>query len=486
MSELARLLESGRKALMGGRVAEAEPIFRQLLQTQPNHADALHLLGFAQYQLGRAAEAVPLIARAISLAPNVASYLSNLGVVYQSLKQIDDAISCYKRALKLDPAIPEIHNNLASAYLSKGLFDQAFSSLRKALELRPGFTDALRNLANAYRDTGEHKQAMAVYRLLLRQHPQNHEARFSFSWLLLLLGQFEEGLQLWEARWSLPRLGSRPHVRGRLRWDGASPVGKTIYVYCEQGAGDAIQFCRYLPMLAQRGATIIFGTLPPLIELMSGFPGVAEILPQDATPPAFDLHCPITSLPLLMNTTLETIPQNVPYIFADRQRCEKWRQKIPPDNRKRVGLVWAGNPEHANDHNRSIALKHFAPLARVPNVQFFSLQIGEPSGQQRPFGLEMLDYTSELKSFADTAALIEQLDLVISVDTSVAHLAGAMGKPVWVLLPTPPDWRWMLDRTDSPWYPTMRLFRQARWGQWTQVLNDAATALEQWSVGGES
>jgi hypothetical protein len=260
--------------------------------------------------------------------------------------------------------------------------------------------------------------------------------------------------------------------------------GQRILLYAEGGLGDTIQFIRYAPLMAARGGKVIFECPAPLVSLLRDMPGLEQIIPAGEPMPPFDLLCPLMSLPLNFKTTIRTIPASVPYLHPDSRLVEEWSRKLPADpGRPRIGLVWAGNRQNMNDRNRSMSLGRFASLAAVKNARFYSLQVG-PAGEEArhsPPGVDLIDYTDDLHDFADTAAMVANLDLVIAVDTSVAHLAGALAKPIWLLVPYLPDWRWMLHRDDSPWYPTMRLFRQKARGDWTGVIKGLVDSLVEFS-----
>jgi hypothetical protein len=266
------------------------------------------------------------------------------------------------------------------------------------------------------------------------------------------------------------------------RWDGGDLNGRTVLVHNEQGFGDTIQFIRYLPEVCRRGGKIILACQRELFSLLKGFPGIDHCIANDEpTPPGSVDHqvcCPLLSLPGLLGTTAENIPADIPYLKADAEKARQWRQRLAGEERRKIGLAWAGRPNHPNDHNRSLNFSALAPLAEIPDARLINLQLGPAAGQAAESLLKLTDWTDELKDFSDTAGLIENLDLVITADTAIAHLAGAMGKRVWVLLPFIPDWRWMLKRTDSPWYPTMRLFRQRRIGDWATPIAQVAEALQ--------
>jgi len=281
---------------------------------------------------------------------------------------------------------------------------------------------------------------------------------------------------------AMERQGFPVHPRNftKPQWDGRALEGRTLLLHAEQGLGDAIQFIRYLPLMSQRGGRIIIECYAELQRLFQIMAGRCQIVACGQPLPAFDLHCPLLSLPRVFGTTLSNIPHVVPYLHPDAEEARKWHHRLLWQSRLvNVGLAWMGNPAHKNDRSRSIKLARLAPLGQVPGVRFFSLQKGEAAAETKtpPSGMELVDWTQELKDFADTAGLIANLDLVIAVDTAVVHLAGAMGKPVWTLLPFVPDWRWLLEREDSPWYPTMRLFRQNSWGDWDSVITRVVDAL---------
>jgi hypothetical protein len=290
---------------------------------------------------------------------------------------------------------------------------------------------------------------------------------------MLMMGDCENGWREYESRWKAnPRI--RPTPFAKPRWNGESLEHKTILLHAEQGLGDAIHFVRYVPLVSASASRVILECQPELVELFRGVEGADEVIPSGSMLPEFDVHCPLMSLPLTFGTTVESIPANVPYIRAGKKRELEGRGKG-----LNVGLVWAGRPTHSNDRNRSMTLKDFAPLATVAGVTFHTLQKGTAAAQSLspPVGMMLVGHSAAMRDFVGTAELIAGLDLVIAVDTAVAHLAGALGKPVWVLLPIVPDWRWMRDRSDSPWYPTMRLFRQSKWGSWHEPIMQIVDAL---------
>jgi hypothetical protein len=425
----------------GGRFAEAELICRQVLAQVPEHVDALHLLGVLAGQSGHHDDAIGLIGRAIELHPSPEAY-SNLGVALREKGRLDEAIDAHRSALRLKPDYTDAWRNLGVALNASGQFDEATAAFRRALEIKPDFADV----------------------------------HFNLGILLLLRGDFQNGWPEYEWRWKLPRqLTSAPQVP--RQWDASELHGQTILLYGEQGIGDTLQFVRYVPMVVARGSRLIVECQREVAPLFEGFAGIERIVVSGDPRPRFDQHCALLSLPRVFSTDIGSIPAQIPYIKADPQLVQQWQSRFGPKQGSRVGIAWAGRPTHKNDRNRSIAFSELAPLWSVPGIEFFSLQKTSGPRHAPPAGTQWIDWTDDLGDFAQTAALIENLDLVITVDTAVAHLAGAMGKPVWVLLPFVPDWRWLLDREDSPWYPTMRLFRQSAIGDWAGAIRKVAEQL---------
>ncbi|MBV9560131.1 MAG: tetratricopeptide repeat protein [Bradyrhizobium sp.] len=420
--------------------------YLKAIEIKPDHVAALNDAGLALTSLRRPGEALELFARALSIAPDLAELFNNKANALKALGRLDDALACYRRAIALKPDYAEAHNNLGACLAEQLRIREALPCYRRALALRPDYPEAHWNLA--------------VNRLLA--------------------GDLRTGWIEAEWRRTAQSFGpSRPDI-ARKRWLGAEPVeGKTVLVHSDQGLGDAIQFCRYLPLLAARGARIVLEVQPALRELLAPMPGVAQIIAEGEPRPDFDLTCPITSLPLAFDTTLETIPSAVPYLSAGK-RAGAWKRRLGATT-PRIGIAWSGNPKHANDHNRSMSLRTLLPLFDG-GAQFVSLQkeVRADDWAVLRWQEQVLDASPWLTSFAKSAALISQLDLVISVDTSVAHLAGALGRPVWILLPYVPDWRWLLDRDDTPWYPTARLFRQDESRDYTGVVARLRRELGRW------
>jgi tetratricopeptide (TPR) repeat protein len=480
-----------------GKFEQAIATYRQGLAVRPDLADLYSNLSNALRETGLIEPALEAARRALELRPDFPEACNNLGNALRENGQLDEAIAAFRRAMSLRSGYAEAHYNLGATLLEQDQPDEAMDEFQEALALRPEYPEANYQLGNALRAARRLDEAVDAYRKALGAAPQFVAAHFNLGLTLLLQGNLTDGWKEFEWRWNLP--GPRAHLSrfsGQL-WRGEPLEGRRLLLHAEQGFGDTIQFVRYAKILAERsGAGAIGGSQgiitlaceKPLQRLLRTVPGIEGVFTPDDVVPEFDVHCPLLSVPSLLGTTVDTIPSDVPYLVADRELALKWRIRIAEDGSLKVGLAWGGRPSHTNDQNRSLKVSSLEPLSGIEGVQLFSLQ-KRPSpspgmpGEGRGEGLaDLIDWTEELSDFADTAALIENLDLLITVDTAVAHLAGAMGKPVWVLLPFVPDWRWMLDRSDSPWYSTMRLFRQPSPGDWQTPIEQVANALRQKAV----
>jgi Tfp pilus assembly protein PilF len=422
-----------------GDFPQAEKVYRQILTQNPSRSDVLHLLGVLLFTSGRPEGAADLVRRSLALNPNVPEALNNLGNILQLEGQGDEAIASYAKAMALRPDYVEATNNLGKALQSVGRLDEAMANFRRAIALSPDFAGAHHNL----------------------------------GMLLILRGQYAEGWREHEWRLRKPDFTTPMRNFGQPQWGGSDPNGRTILLHAEQGTGDAIQFARYVPAVQLRDAKVILEVQPELFRLFSGnpsLPGVTVI--AKARPQThqfqFDLNCPLMSLPLAL-CMFDPAEARGSYLQADPALIELWRKLLPQTNDRKVGIAWAGNPRHQNDRNRSIPFSLLAPLNQ-PGLQFFSLQVARKE-TPTDTSLKLIDLTPRITDFADTAALISHLDLVISADTAVAHLAGSMGKPTWLLLPFAPDFRWGITPDSTPWYPSMRLFRQTRIGDWEDVIS---------------
>jgi tetratricopeptide (TPR) repeat protein len=507
-----------------GRPADALASYREALRLRPDFCEAHSNLGAALHALGRPAEAEASHREAVRLRPDYPEGHANLGNALRDLGHLAEAEASQREALRLWPTYPEAHSNLGSTLRDRGRLTEAEASCREALRLRPDFSEAHGNLGNALRDLGRlteseasyrdavrlrptsaeaHSnlgaalqalgrtaEAEASYREALRRKPDYADAHNNLGHTLLMAGRLREGWNECEWRWKTQHLLEAARDFQAPLWNG-EPIGdRVILLHAEQGFGDTLQFCRYAPLIAA-GARTILEVQAPLVRLLSRLPGITEIVARGDRLPPFDLHCPLMSLPRAVGTALDTIPAATPYLDADPTRAADWRERLAGLPGLRVGLVWAGSPRSdmpeftAVDRRRSIALNAVAPLGEVSGVSFISLQKGEAAAQaEHPSGgIALHDFTADLDDFADTAALVDGLDLVISVDTAVAHLAGALGKPVWLLNRFDTCWRWLMNRDDSPWYPRLRQFRQSAPGDWDSVIREVREALVRLAAG---
>jgi len=467
-----------------GRFRQAEAFYRQVLEQDPANADALHQLGTLAYQEGRHQIAIDLLSRAIGLRPNFARAYYNLGVVLERTGRLDEAIAAYRKATQFQADYAGAYYNLGCVLERKGQLDDAVAAYRMAIQLKPDYAAAHNNLSNGLRRKGRLDEALAACERAIQSQPDFALAHCNKALMLLLKGEYLKGWAEYEWRWRRKGLSEPDSDFSQPAWTGSDPSGRTILLHPEQGFGDTIQFVRYAPLLARRGARVIVECQPELKSLLQTLEGVAQVLSSAERRPAFDVHVPMLGLPLAFGTTVETIPANVSYLRPDPALVKQWRTRLAPRStlhapRLKVGLAWAGNPQNPADRDRSLPLSALAPLAEVEGVAFYSLQKGERAAQAKspPPGMTLVDLAADIKDFADTAALMAHMDLIITVETAVAHLAGALARPVWALLPFVPAWRWLLEREDSPWYPTMRLFRQPAPGDWNSVVQRVAHQL---------
>lgn len=517
--DFARVLAAAFAHHQAGRSAEAEAGYRQALTMQPDHADTLHLLGVLAEQTGRSAVAVETIERAIAINPTNAAFHSNLGNSLRALGRFADALAHFDRALTLMPNFADALSNRGILLRDLDRLEDSLVDLDRAVTLNPDQADAWSNRGITLADLGRPRDAVASFdraialmpthvnahynrgnglmRLLrfdealaacdraLAIRPNDLRALFNKALILLLLGRFDLGLPVYESRWAVQRLPAPTERYTPPIWTGQEDLnGMTILLHAEQGFGDVIQFCRYAAEVKARGATTILAVTRELTALLYGMSGVDHLVELGQETMHFDYHCPLASLPLACRTTMETIPGGVPYIKADPYRLPWWRTRLPAGDKPKVGIVWSGS-QHLKKHlGRSIPLTALRPLldcgVSLISVQRDILDSDKATLEAMP---DILPLGESFADFADTAAVLAQLDLVITIDTSVAHLAGAMGRPTWIMLPFVPDWRWFLDREDSPWYPTVRLFRQAEHNDWDGVIARVASALRAFGAG---
>ena len=530
-----------------GELALAKQGYEDIIAIEPNHFDALHLLGVIAHQHQDYQNAVQLITqaiiinsiqpsaynnrglahkelgdytkalkdfdRAIELQAHNADAYANKGYVLQRLNQSQAALENYQIALSINPTDYEIYNNLGVIYLSLKNYTKALEVFEKSLTLKPEYVEAHSNRGTALQELLRLNEALASYEKAIKLRPEFAEAhlgrgdcllellyldealssyhsglsaetledcQWNKAFIYLLSGEFRKGWPLFESRWKSKSLKMPPTSFTQPRWFGKeSLAGKTILLFSEQGLGDTIQFIRYVQFLENLGAQVILQVQAPLVALLQQVSGVTAILPTDQAPPPFDFQCPLMSLPLAFNTELLSIPNSPAYLKADSSKTAQWEARLQPKTKRRIGLAWSGNHHHKGDHKRSIPLEKL--LAYLPSdADYISLQkeIRDTDIDYLKKNTPIQHFENQLIDFSDTAALLNCIDQVISVDTSVAHLAGSMGKKTWVLLPYCPDWRWLLNRTDSPWYPSLRLYRQKKPGEWDAVLEELRNDLQ--------
>lgn len=463
------------------KYSEALNFFKSALKIKSNHVPALINFGNLQFELEHYDEALKAYDKAIRLDPRNPGAYNNRGNVLKDLNRLDEALKNYNVAIQLKPNYAEAYNNLGALLNQLKRFDEAIISLNEAIKLKPNNPEAFYNLANAKKDPASFDEALQNYNEAIKLKPNYAEAIANKAYLKLLLGEFDEGWQLHEFRKNKKdRKKHYPKFPAPLWLGQVSIEDKIILVHSEQGLGDTLQFYRYLSILQTLNPKeIIFHIEKPLISLLSGLNENITILNKNKNIPYFDYYCPLMSLPLAFKTSIDTIPNDVPYLLVDNLKSKQWQDRLGHKKKARVGIVWSGSTHHENDHNRSLTLTQISLLFELP-FEFHCLQ-----KEIREVDIETLNdikainqHQESLHDFSDTAALISQMDLIISVDTAVAHLAGALGKKVWILLPFKPDYRWLLDRDDSPWYPTARIFRQPEINDWETVIQELIGELK--------
>lgn len=507
-----------------GRPQEALESYDRALQLRPDRADIHHVRAALLYQENRFEDALQSLQQALALQRADAALLNSCGLTLHALHRFDEALDAYAEALRLDGTLPELLLNQGRTLYGLRRFDEALRSLDRAVSMRPDsaaihnyrgltlqclgwYDEALESygralkvdphLAEAYVNRGflnyermQIPEAKSDYDRAISLKPALARAYLNRAYASLMLGDFTSGWVDHEWRWrAAEELRSTPAIEQPLWLGEESLSGKTILLRAEQGFGDTIQFCRYVPLVAALGARVVLEAPPELARLLSGMPGVDNLISPGTPRPDFDCHCPLMSLPLAFRTSLNSIPASTPYLRADPSRVSDWNERLGTRAKLRVGLVWSGGfrPQRpdlwAVNQRRNLPLIKLAPL-RHPQIEFYSLQKGQPAEQEwadlkvRGWqGPDLMDFTPDLSDFADTAALVENLDLVIAVDTSTAHLAGALGKPVWILSRFDSCWRWLLNRADSPWYPSARLYRQRAPGDWESVVEAVQSDL---------
>jgi len=516
--QIAFLLNKSLESLRNSNLESAELYLKQALRFQSSNPHVLRLLGVIAAQRGRHSEAKEYLNDSLKALPRNPLALANLGNVFLGLKDYENALNTYDQSIKIDPKYEEAWSNKGNVLYELKRYDEALAHHDKALSLRPDYAEAWSNKGNVLYELKRYDEALAhqdkalslrpdyaeawynkgvilyeqknidlaivQYDKALSLRPNYYDATWNKSLAKLLQGDFDDGLSLYESRWLSEKAlgGSSKRWFGKPVWLGQDSLqGKAILLYGEQGLGDFIQFCRYTKLVAELGARVILEVPETLATLLEGLDGVSQLIIKGQELPPYDYHCPILSLPLALKTNLSNIPSGDRYLNLDSSsnKVIEWEKRVGSKTKPRIGLVWSGNAEHTNDHNRSLLLSNIIPY--LPDYfEYISLQkeIREVDKLTLISNPRILSFANDLHDFSDTAALIHCLDLVISVDTSVAHLSGALGKESWVLLPFVPDWRWLLDRDDSPWYASTKLYRQPAAGDWNSVLNEVKLDLE--------
>ena len=492
------LFEKGLMAHQKGNLDVAQAIYETILKDNPTHSESCHFLGVVYYQKSQIDKALAYMEQAIKLNKKNPVFYNNicdlyiikddlksaekcartaiklkkkykdpyiqLGVVLSRKKQYISAATCYRQALKIDPYFAKAHNNLGNVLREIGQEDKALEHYLKAQDSNPHFIQALNNIGLWYADHGETHKAMSYYQQAIDLQPEFSASHINLSMAQLLLGNFEEGWEEYEWRFkTIDNKFKQPS------WDGTDFSDQTLLIHTEQGLGDTIQFFRYLPMVQEKGGKIIFQCQKSLHPLLQDYKYFDQIITEEDQAEDFHLHCSLLSLPRIFGTDIDNIPSQKSYI-----NIKKHSQKLPPaanSTKLKVGIVWAGNPDHRNDTYRSMRVKDLQDILKLDDITFYSLQKNLPEDEKNNiFSENFIDCRNIISDFHDTASLIDQCDLIISVDTSVAHVAGAMGKETLLMLPLSTDWRWMLNREDTPWYPSITLFRQETLGDWQPVI----------------
>lgn len=497
-----------------GQYAAAREIYQEIINVTPNDYNALHLRGVLELDDNNFVDAITLISKAIKLADSDPAAYNNLGGAYRGLNRLEEAEQCFLKAIHLDndyaiafnnladililmkrydeaydachkaidicPNYPDAYNNLGNIMVHHGKIMHAESAYRKALELKPDFLAPYVNLGILFKNSKRYLESKKFYKRALKLNPASDDLLYNLSILELLLGKYRSGFKHYEHRQERIELFGR--MNGHIKpWQGESLKGKSLLLLSEQGDGDSLMMMRYTGALKRKTKNGTLGVCcsPRLLRVFAQSSGVDLVISDSESLhyAQFDYFCPIMSLPYLLHTTISSIPALTPYIRVSDEIKSRWTKRIEKVQGMKIGIVWAGNKELAADAKRSISLSLFKPLQKVHGVTLFSLQKGDGADQLKEFNFDIIDFMGDCSDFLDTAALIENLDLVIAVDTAVAHLAGALAKPVWLLCRYESEWRWMHDRKDSPWYPTMTIFRQSSPDDWGGVLLEVVGRL---------
>lgn len=470
MVALQNPLSYAGACIHAGDYPSAERACRQILDWDPGVGDAWFVLGVATQLRGKLADSVAYYRNAVRFVPGNAEAWNNMGASLSSLKQPEEAEPCLRKALELEPRYAQAHNNLGNVLAAQGRFDEAVACYHRALHFKPDYAEVFDHLGLALQSQGKLEQAVVWFDKAIENAPDSGTIHMNCALACLQRGDFARGWTEYEWRF---RCREHPILaQGKPFWDGSPLEGRPILLWAEQGLGDSIQFIRFAPAVAERGGCVIVTCPEALTTLLKTCPGVDMVIAQGSTAPEYDCHAPLMSLPRLLETTVQSIPAQVPYLKADPAAVLRWHEELGAAEGLKVGIAWQGNRDHKKDRQRSFRFDLFESLAQIEGVRLFSLQKGSGVEQlDKAAGrFPVVDLGRRLGDLSDTAALIANFDLVIAPDTAVAHLAGALGVPVWVALQFSSDWRWLLDCEDSPWYPTMRLFRQNRWNDWGEIF----------------
>jgi tetratricopeptide (TPR) repeat protein len=489
-----------------GQTEAAISSYRQAIRLNPQFAQAHYNLGLALNSQNKRDEAIEAYRKALQFRPNYPQALNDLGNALAAQEKLDEAVVNYQKAMRLQPQFADAYYNLGIALGKQQKHDEAMVQFRQAIRIKPDFAEAHVHMGDVYRLKGETDEALVCFKHALRYKPSLPGAHWNRALLLLLCGEFEQGWAEYEWRWAQYDFAKRQFAQPQ--WEGSLLNGRILLLHTEQGLGDTLHVIRYLSLVNglrhNTASRVVVECQPALVPLLSGMPGIDLLLPYGAKLPSFDVHAPLLSLPGIFHTTLDTIPRAVPYLHAKPELVDHWKRRaefgvrsaelnnclstprsaLRTDPHFLIGISWQGSIANPADRSRSIPLSAFAPLARVDGVGLVSLQKGPGTDQLQELKgqfdvLELKDLDDESGAFMDTAAIMRRLDLVVSTDTALGHLAGALGVPVWLALTMAPDWRWLLKREDSPWYPTMRLFRQTKHGRWEDVIKRMAEELKQ-------
>ena len=477
---LATAMMLGETLADADRLEESEKALRKAAERVPTNPKLLMLLASVCERAGRLPEAVTTYRSLVQLEPENSAHWSNLGSTLMQQDRVVEAVECLRRAQQIAPRDADIHFNLGNALSESDQTELAIEAYDLCLEISPQHIQAHNNRAGALRQRMQLTAAEEGYTQALALEPDNAKLHWGRALVWLMSGDLKNGFAEYQWRWQLPE--QTPRMFDVPRWDGTPLAGETILLHAEQGLGDTIHFIRYAALVKELGGRVIVECPPSVVDLIANCDGVDQVLPQGDSLPPITRHASLLDLPYLLGTTLETIPAKVPYLVADPDRSSPWREALTSCRGLKIGVAWQGNPDHQNDRRRSFHVREIEPLAKVAGIDWISLQKGYGAEQLASAPFDLKDPTqlhaNGLATLADTAALVANLDLVITCDSAVAHLAGALGVPVWVAIPFEPDWRWMADRDDSPWYPTMRLYRQDVAGDWDDVFARMADDLQ--------